>query len=103
MMLQMPPSREVVVAPPFVAVVSCHCAWTDHGQPNVHTSSGANPGSTADVHLPAVVGHFSILDALARLVGLVIASQLLQHDDGPNASLSYRVGHRLRYVKSDHV
>jgi hypothetical protein len=99
--------------PPSAAAGSHHYAWTDHGRrhynwtehgrPSIHTTLGANPGSTADVHHPAVaVGRFSILYALAWLMGLVVISQLFQYNDAPNATHTYGVGHRLQSIESHH-
>jgi hypothetical protein len=86
------------------ATGSHRCAWTDHGRPSVHTALGTDLGSTVDVRLPTVAaGHFSFLDALARLVRPAVTSQLLQHNDALDAVRSYRVGHRLRCVDSHHV
>jgi hypothetical protein len=82
-----------VGTPPFVAAGSHHCAWIDHGQPSVHTTLSTDPGSTTNVHRPAVVGHFSILDVLAWLVRPTVVGQLLQHDDAPDTALTYGVGH----------
>jgi hypothetical protein len=78
-----------------VVVGPGHCTWPDHGQPSIHTTLVTDLGSTADVHRPAAVGHISILDTLTRLVGSVVAGQLLQHNDARDATLTYGVGHRL--------
>jgi hypothetical protein len=62
---------------PSTAASSHHCAWTDHGQPSIHTTLGVDPSSTTDVRRLAAAGRFSILDALARLMGPAVAGQLL--------------------------
>jgi hypothetical protein len=72
-----------------IAVGSHHCAWTDHGRLSVHTTLGIDPGSTIDVRCPVaavVVGRFSFLDTLARLLGPAVGDQFLQHDDAPDAA-----------------
>jgi hypothetical protein len=67
----------VAATPPSTAASSHHCAWTDHGRPSIHTTLGADPSSTTDVRRLAAAGHFSILDALARLMGPAVVGQLL--------------------------
>jgi hypothetical protein len=75
------------------AAASSHrYAWPDHGRPSIHTTLGADLGSTADVRRPAVLGRISILDALARLVGIAVTGQLVQHNDAPDASPHLRSG-----------
>jgi hypothetical protein len=71
----------------FYSSSSHRRAWTDHGRPSVHTTLGANPGSTADVPHPAVASRISILDALSQLMEPVVAGQLLQHDDALDTAL----------------
>jgi hypothetical protein len=89
--------------PPSTAAGSHLCARLDHGRSSIHTTLGSNPDSITDVHRPAATCHISILDALARLVGPAVAAQLLQHDDAPDAALTYGVGHRLRCIESHHA
>jgi hypothetical protein len=79
--------------PPSVVAGSCRCAWPDYGWHVIHTTLGLNPGSTTNVRHPAAAGRTSILDALARLVGLAVTGQLLQHDDALDVALTYGVGH----------
>jgi hypothetical protein len=81
-----------VETPPSIAASSHCCAWSYHGQPSVHTALGTDLDSTADVHRPAATGYFSILGALAWLVGSATTCQLLQHDDALDAALTYGVG-----------
>jgi hypothetical protein len=76
----------------FAAAGSHRYAWPDHGRPSVHTTLGADPGSTADVRRPAVPDRISILDALARLVETTVTGQLVQHNDAPDASPHLRSG-----------
>jgi hypothetical protein len=79
---------EAVATSPFTAVGSHRCAWTDHGQPSVHTTLGTDPGSIVDVCCIAAACCFSILDALPRLMGPAVTG---------------RVGHRFRCVESHHA
>jgi hypothetical protein len=60
--------------------------------PSIHTTLGADLGSTIDVCCPAAAGRISILDTLARLMGPVVIGQLLQHDDAQDAALTYGLG-----------
>jgi hypothetical protein len=90
---------DTTAIPPSAAVDSRHCAWTDHGRPSLHATVGTDPGSTTNVHRPATADHVSVLNTLARLMGPTVAGQLLQHDDAPNAILTYRVGCQLWCVE----
>jgi hypothetical protein len=78
--------------PPSIAACSCHCVWTDYGRPSVHTTLSIDPGSAKDICRPAAAGHISILDALTWLVGPTVTSQLLQHENALDITLTYRVG-----------
>jgi hypothetical protein len=71
--------------------------------PPFHAIVGANPGSATDVRRPTAAEYISILGVLARLVGLAIDGQLLQHDDALDAALTYGVGHQLQCIIPHHT
>jgi hypothetical protein len=107
-----PPSTTLRLEPSTCTPVQLHrgpvagshrCAWLDHGRPSLYVTLGIHPGFTIDVCRPTATNCVFILDALAFLMGLAVASQLLQHDDAPDAALAHGVGHRLRCVKPHHT
>jgi hypothetical protein len=59
--------------------------------PSIHTTLGADLGSTIDVCCPVAAGRISILYTLAQLMGPVVIGQL-QHDDAQDAALTYGLG-----------
>jgi hypothetical protein len=75
----------VATIPSSAAAGSHRCAWLDHGRPSLHATPSADLGFVVDVRHPAAADRISILDTLARLV---VAGQLLQHDDAPDAALT---------------
>jgi hypothetical protein len=85
------------------AASSHRYAWPNHGRPSIHTTLGVDLGSVVDVRCPAAASYISILDVLARLMGLAVTGQLLQHNDALDATIIYGVSHRLRCVESHHA
>jgi hypothetical protein len=75
----------IATIPSSAAAGSHRCAWPDHGRPSLHATPSADLGFVADVCHPAAADHISIPDTLAWLV---VAGQLLQHDDAPDATLT---------------
>jgi hypothetical protein len=88
---------------PSAVAGSPRYAWLNHGRPFIHTSLSVDHGSAIDVRHPIAAGHISILDGLPQFVGPTVVGQHLQHNDAPNAALTYGVGHRLRCFEPYHA
>jgi hypothetical protein len=83
----------IATSSPFAAACSHRCAWPNYGRPSVHTTIGTDLDSFTDVCHPPAACCISILDALVWLMEPTVVGQLIQHDDAPDATLTYGVGH----------